>query len=365
MDNSSRTYKLFTCGLLQDPLTSLPRHHSFVMPSRSKFYDPSKGKYFNPKVDRRVAIVTGGNSGIGWYTVLHLYLHGYIVYIAGRTESKVLKAIEDIKKEANKRIDAYSKEEQEERHLGSLTYVYFDCLDLSTVAACAKNFAKKEEKLDLLINNAGLMGVPYEETKDGYEIQYQVNFVAPFLFTLELLPNLKAAVTNGTPRVIMLLSIGHRASYKYFDPTNKVNCTPNFMYTWVRYGIAKVAEIHFAKKLAKLYPNILSFAVHPGVIIGTELYNHWKNLPVIGGFYKGSLNVFGRVAGVGLEEGSLATLRAAFDPELENENGAYLETGGVIAKPTSVATTKDNIERTWEYNVEELRKKGFLTAFEA
>ncbi|KAF3986406.1 hypothetical protein FT663_04890 [Candidozyma haemuli var. vulneris] len=331
------------------------------MAPRSQFYDPTTATYYNPKEDRRVAIVTGGNSGIGWHTVLQLYLHGFIVYVAGRTESKVLKAIEDIKTEAKKRVEAYNDSERKERFLGTVTYIHFDCCDLASVVSCAEKFAKKENKLHVLINNAGLMAVPYEETKDGYEIQYQVNFVAPFLFTLKLLSNLKAAEVDGLPRVVMLSSEGHRSAVKYYDPSDKIKCTPNFIYTWIRYGVAKTAEIHFAKKLAELHPGILSIAVHPGVIVETELFNHWKNLPLIGWVYKSSSVVIDKTVGVKMEEGCLASLRAALDPSLENENGSYLTTGGVLSKPTKIASEPKYIEKTWEANVEELKKKGFLS----
>ena len=59
--------------------------------NKSNFFKPESAPFYNPKDQRKVALITGGNSGIGWFTALHLYLHGYIVYVAGRTESKVLK----------------------------------------------------------------------------------------------------------------------------------------------------------------------------------------------------------------------------------------------------------------------------------
>lgn len=331
------------------------------MPDKSAFYNPATAAYYDPTNNRRVAIVTGGNSGIGWFTVLHLYLHGYVVYVAGRTESKVLKAIDEIKAEAEKRVAAYSEEEKKERHLGSLTFTHFDCCDLQSVASCATKFLEKEPRLDILINNAGLMGVPYEVTKDGYEIQYQVNFVAPFLFSLLLVPGLLEAKKAGvTPRNILLSSIGHNFAFKYYDPSNRINCTPNFIYTWVRYGNAKAAEIQFAIKLAQLYPDILTFSVHPGVIVDTELYNHWKQLPILGPITKATLRVSHLAMGVTVEEGCLATLRAALDPALtEKDNGKYMETGGVIAKPSKVASNPNNIEKTFTWNLEELEKKGF------
>lgn len=330
------------------------------MPSRSSYYDPTTAAYYNPQKDRRIAIVTGGHAGLGYYTTLHLYLHGYIVYLAGRTESKVLKAIEDLKAEAKKRLEAYSDADKKERFLGGLSYLHFDSCDLGSVAACAENFKLKESKLNVLINNAGIMAVPYEETQNGYEIQYQVNFVAPFLFTLKLLPSLQAAQADGAPRSVVLLSTGHRTAYKYYDPSDKINYSPSFLYTWVRYGAAKTADIHYTKKLAELHPEILSFAIHPGVIVDTELFTPWKNTPGIGWLYRGSSVAIKKTVGVSIEEGSLATLRAALDPALNKNNGAYLETGGSITSPSSAATNKKNIDRTWDYNIDQLRKKGFL-----
>lgn len=329
------------------------------MVNTSTFYNPATAEYYNIKADRRVAIVTGGNSGIGWYTVLHLYLHGYVVYVAGRTESKVLKAIDEIEAEAHKRREAYSKEESSQRTLGSLTFLHFDCCDLSSVVAAAANFRKKEPKLHILINNAGVMGIPHETTKDGYEIQYQVNFVAPFLFTLELLPALEKATSNVIPRVVFLSSIGHNASYKFFEPTDPIKHFPDSVFTWVRYGNAKAAEIQIVQKLAQQYPGLEFFAVHPGVIVDTELYSYWRNLPVIGHFAKAGSWAVGSLMGISPEEGSTGSLRAALDPTLLGKSGAYLDQGGAVGRASKVATSPANIERTWSENIRLLKQKGF------
>lgn len=333
-----------------------------IMVKRSEFYNPATAEYLDPVKKRRVAIVTGGNSGIGWFTVLHLYLHGYIVYVAGRTESKVLAAIEEIEAEAKKRLAQYTDEESKERHFGSLSYLHMDCKDLASVVQCAEDFGAKESKLHILINNAGVMGVPFELTKDGYEIQYQVNFVAPFLFTFKLLPHLKNAVIDQAPRVVLLSSIGHNACPRYFEPSDHINRTPNFLFTWIRYGNAKCADIQFMKKFSEVHPDILSFSVHPGVIVETELYNHWKNMAVIGPFAKLSLRGTHKAMGVTSEEGCLATLRAAMDNSLGKElSGRYLETGGVMGRPSKIALSKENAEKTWSWNLEELEKRGFCT----
>ncbi|RLV92707.1 putative oxidoreductase ENV9 [Spathaspora sp. JA1] len=328
------------------------------MVSSSKFYNPNLAPYLNPKEDRRVVFITGGNSGIGWYTCLHLYLHGYIVYVGGRTESKVLKAIDDIKAEAKIRQGEYSTEEKATRHFGELNHIYIDLTDLSTVPKAVESFGAKEKKLNVLINNAGIMGVPFEETKDGYEIQYQVNYVSHLLLTLKMLPFLQAA-TN--PRIVNLASIGHNFEFKHYSPKDHyLNNFPNALYTWVRYGKSKCSQIQGAKALAKYYPNILSVSVHPGVIVGTELYNHWKNIPGLKFITKGAISGIGKLIGVTNEEGSYATLKVTMDPELSlKENGNYYSTGGILDTPSSVASKESNIEETWKWNIEQLDKRGY------
>lgn len=335
----------------------------YIMVDTSNFYKPELAIYYNPKVDRRVAIVTGGNSGIGWYTVLHLYLHGYVVYVAGRTESKVTKAIEDIEAEAHKRREAYSEEEKRERFVGSLTYIHFDCTNLKSVVDCAQKFKAQEPKLHILINNAGIMAVPYEVTGDGYEIQYQVNFVAPFLFTSELLPALELATVDQKPRVVCLSSLGHNAAHKYFHPSDTINKFPNFYFTWVRYGNAKAAEIEFTTKLAEQYPQFEAFSVHPGLIVDTELGNWWKNLPVLGYAFSGLFKVTGSLLGITPDQGSYASLRAALDPTLLDKSGAYLDQGGPIGVPSKVVTNRANIDATWTENIKLLKEKGYTVNY--
>lgn len=326
----------------------------------ASFYDPSTAEYFDPSSKRRVAIVTGGNSGIGWFTALHLYLHGYIVYVAGRSEHKVKKAIEEIETEAKTRAEAYPEDVKSSRHFGTLTYLHLDLCDLASAVSCAELFSKNESKLHILINNAGIMAAPYLETKDGIEIQYQVNYVAPFLFTFSLLPYLKNAEVDQPPRVITLSSVGHNMAMKRYDHSDKMKRSPNFLFTWLRYGRAKSADIQFMKKFAELYPDMIAFSVHPGVIVDTELYQHMTLGALLGGLAKLSLKPVNKLIGVSSEEGCLATLRAALDQSLgAADSGAYFETGGVIGKPSKIALSKANIELLWDQTTADLEKKGF------
>jgi NAD(P)-dependent dehydrogenase (short-subunit alcohol dehydrogenase family) len=149
-----------------------------------------------------------GNSGIGYQTSLQLALRRARVYIGGRSEERVNKAIEEMRKAAGA------------VHL-DLQFLQIDLQNLKSVKAAAAAFSQKEPRLDILINNAGvrscnvlsesntkliygfqIMGVPFELTVDGYELQWQVNYLSPYLFVSELLPlMLKTASTSQSDRV--------------------------------------------------------------------------------------------------------------------------------------------------------------------
>lgn len=326
------------------------------------FFDPSTGEYFDPSVDRRVVLITGANSGIGYYTALHLYLHGYVVYIAGRTESKVLKAMEDIKEESKKRIEN-SSEQSSKKIVGELHFIKMDLQDLSTVVKGAEEFKAKESKLHILVNNAGIMAVPFEQTKDGYDVQYQVNYLSHALLSFKVLAELKAVAQEGKvePRVIFVSSLAHASFKNGYEPGDLIKKTPEACFSWIRYGKSKMAEIQFIQRFAKENPGILGLSVHPGIII-TDLYQYWSNVPVVGFLFKSSFWAIGKVAGVSSEQGALATLRAAMDPSLtiENDNCRYFSTGGTDAKSLKASHDKNYIDRLYTWTIEELENKGFL-----
>lgn len=317
----------------------------------SQFYDPNTAVYLNRAVNRKVAVVTGGAGGLGWYTILHLYLHGYVVYMAARNPAKVNKAIADIKAEAKRRSPGPTG--------GELHFVEMDLTLLQLVKNAADTLANKETKIDILINNAGIMAVPYEITQDGYEIQYQVNFVSHMLLTLRLLPQLES---SPSPRVVFVTLLGHYHSYRYFEPSDTLHYWPDALWSWVRYGVAKLADIQFTKYMAREHPRILWLSVHPGIVPGTDLAALWTQDPASGQFFTWLNLVIASIWGISNEQGSFSTLRAALDPHLlaEGDNGKFLTTGGAEGSVQWVANNPDNAKRTVEYNVAQLRANGYL-----
>lgn len=332
--------------------------------TKLNFYSLEKTPYLNPRTDRRVAVVTGGNSGIGWYDCLHLYLHGWTIYVVGRNEQKVTSAIQKIEEELKVTIAKYPEDQLNKRPVGSLKYVHGDFTDLASCDKAAKEILLHEKLIHLVILNAGVMALPLQFTKDNLEIQYQTNVTSQFLLTMRLLPAVKAVAEQGqiVPRIVFLSSLAHTMTRSFVKPGDKsLFKGPNFLKTWMRYSQSKLADIHLAKQLAQRYPKILTSSVHPGVIVDTELYSHWKKLPLIGVFARGFIGLTGKLAGVSQEEGCLSTLRAATDPSLtlEKDNGKYYDAGGPQKDPSDIANNVENATYTWNWNVLELKGRGF------
>jgi NAD(P)-dependent dehydrogenase (short-subunit alcohol dehydrogenase family) len=194
----------------------------------------------------KTVIVTGSNTGIGYETALDLYKKGAKVYVACRNQEKALNAIERMKADGG---------------TGELVYEQLDLASLRSVKAFADNVIKAESRLDLLINNAGIMIPPQSKTEDGFEIQFGVNFVGHFALTGHLFNLLEA--TKGS-RVVTLSSIAHRGAVVDF---NNFRLEKEYQ-NWREYGQSKLADIIFAlefeKRLRKNGNQIISLASHPG-----------------------------------------------------------------------------------------------------
>ena len=204
-----------------------------------------------PEQQGKTIVITGANTGLGFEAARVLSAKGARVLIACRSQQKAQQAIARIEQE-NGAVD--------------LAYVPLDLGDLSSVKDCARQL-QSEEKIDVLINNAGIMMPPYELTKDGFESQFGVNHLGPFALTGLLLDKLGSA---PAPRVVNTSSIAHKVGKIDFDDINAENG-----YNAVkRYGMSKLANLLFTyelqRRLATARQSTLSVACHPGVA-DTEL----------------------------------------------------------------------------------------------
>lgn len=204
---------------------------------------PQEGRYI---------LITGANSGLGFYTSKILAEKGARVMMACRNMEKGEKARQEILK-GN---PSYEPE------LWSL-----DLSSLDSVRNFSTAFLEKHNKLDVLINNAGLMALPLERTREDFEMQLGVNHLAHFALTAQLWP----ALQQGTEsRIIQVSSLAHRFGKMDFSDLNWEESYSK----WGAYGRSKLANLLFIRELAsrleKSNPDIIAAAVHPGYA-NTEL----------------------------------------------------------------------------------------------
>ncbi|KAK4862402.1 hypothetical protein LT330_002535 [Penicillium expansum] len=299
---------------------------------------------FIPDLAGKVAIVTGGHTGLGFGTSIELAKHGARVYIASRSAAKFKDAEQDI-------LSEYPK--------ADVRFLMLDLADLKTVREAAERFVQQESSLHLLVNNAGVMCVPYEETGNGFEMQIGVNYIGHFVFTKLLIPILqKTAETTekGSVRVVNVSSDGHaKLAPKEGIIFSDMNMKNDFS-VWARYGHSKLANVLHSRALAKRYPNILMLSLHPGTvktnlsagpISSTPLYRLIKPLVELGapGPRKGAANI----------------LFAAVSPRLrlECDNGAYLLPIGKVSSPSKAGSDPKMAEDLWEWTTKALRSRGY------
>jgi len=255
----------------------------------------------------KIAIVTGGSTGIGSETAKTLAQAGATVIVAARDVAK-----------AKQNLDGIPNVEIE----------HLDLMDADSIDNFARKFLASGRPLHLLINNAGIMFVPLRRDAKGNESQLATNYLATFRLTARLWDALKRA--SGA-RVINVSSLGHQFAAFNFDD-------PNFEHreydTLQAYGQSKTAVNLFSVELddrAKTF-GVRAYSVHPGNIWGTELTRE-APLKILQQF--GFMDADGNPVPTVIEslktvpQGAATTIWAATSPLLEAIGGLYLEDGDV------------------------------------
>lgn len=161
-----------------------------------------------------------------------------------------------------------------------LTFIRCDLADLSSVKQATNEFLSKTDRLDVFYANAGIMAFPPGQTKDGYEIQFGTNHMGHALMIKMLLPLLQrtAEEPNSDVRIINMSSVAYTNATSEgiaFDSLKTPQAKLGGMIpgpTWARYGQSKLANMLYARELAKHYPQIKTVAIHPG-FIKTDLFS--------------------------------------------------------------------------------------------
>ena len=283
---------------------------------------------FSPQPEK-IAVVTGANTGLGYETALELAKLQINVILACRNLTKA--------EEAKQKIIAEFPE-------AKLDLLELDLSSLTSVRTFSKNFQQKYSRLDVLVNNAGIMALPErEETAEGFEKQLGVNHLGHFLLTGLLLDTLER--TSGA-RVVSLSSVAHKfGKINFEDLQLKDNYEP-----WKAYGQSKIACLLFALELnRRLQANqskVISVAAHPG-FSPTDLQRH------LSGPFKW-LNQVTKFLSQPPSKGALPTLYAALGEDIRGGDylgpDGFLEGRGQPAKvePNNDAKDLEIARRLWE-----------------
>ena len=193
----------------------------------------------------RTILVTGANSGLGLRSAEALASRGARVLMGCRNQEKAAVALEGVNKVA---ADAAPE------------VIPLDLADLDDVRACAKRLTDKLDQLDVLMNNAGVMAIPHQRTKQGFEMQFGTNHLGHFALTGLLLPILRRA---DAPRVVSVSSIVHRAARIRFNDWEEKGYS-----RWFPYIQSKLANLLFTSELQRRATaadaDLLAVAAHPG-----------------------------------------------------------------------------------------------------
>jgi len=284
-----------------------------------------------PDQTGKTVFITGANTGLGFEAASVLAGQNARVIIGCRSKDKAQQARETILK----------------RHPeADVAIIALDLSDLASVKKAADAVAK-EARLDVLINNAGIMIPPYELTRDGFESQFGVNHLGPFALTGLLLDKVRA--TPGA-RIVSTSSIAHKRGKIHFDDIN----AEHGYNTIARYAQSKIANLYFAyelqRRLTAAGDDTLSVAAHPG-IADTELTRYLpRALMLFAPLFRPLFNT--------PAEGAWPTLCAATDASVRG--GDYYgpskrnETAGPAVKVRSNRRSHDKAvaEKLWDLSIE-------------
>ncbi len=252
----------------------------------------------------RTVFITGANSGLGQETARAMAARGAHVIMAGRDQDK---------------LDASVAAIRTDQPQAALDTITLDLGSLESIRAATSRARQRFDKIDLLINNAGVMATPFLHTADGFEMQFGTNHLGHFAMTAELMPLIER---GSAQRIVNLSSRGHfMGQVDFADP----HFARRPYDPWAAYGQSKTANVLFTVGLEARYAvlGIHAYAVHPGGI-ETNLGRHMTP-EMREGLMKRVTSSDGGFQWKTIPQGAATTCWAATAPELEGKGGVYCE----------------------------------------
>ncbi|KAI6008629.1 NAD(P)-binding protein [Pisolithus marmoratus] len=291
----------------------------------SRAFDPERDI---PDLTGKVALVTGGNTGIGYGTVEHLARRGAKVYMAARSKEKAEAAITKLK----------------DAGLEQVVWLELDLSDPRNAKRAAQEFMSKENRLDILMYFSTIE--PYQMLPDGIQRIMMVNLISPFVLTRELLPVLKntASQPESDVRVVVIASDGHKLvrGKPRFRSTEDLNDDCSYSWTpgFARYCLSKLTNVLYASELNRRFTSsadpaeseIVAVSVHPGFV------NTFSQKPEIARLHLSPLvgflvSPFAATPDVGAYNSLFAAAAPVVRREREKYGGGYLAPVGRLVRP--------------------------------
>lgn len=330
-------------------------HSTHIIQKKIMTFTPSTDI---PPLTNKVILVTGGSEGLGKQSVLELATHSPAkIYLAARNPSKAEAARDEIQ----------SKVSGANNDCAPITLLNLNLSSFESVKKAASEIKAQESRLDILIANAGVMGAS-GTTQNGYEMQFGVNHMGHALLIQLLLPLMRQTaqmegVNPGETRCVILSSEAEKfVPQKDPYPFEKLRTGCDDMGAFTRYGISKLANLHYASQLASRYPEaetgIRFVSVHPGGV-STNLGDVMRGWPRT---EKVVRKVVGVVLGlVPVERGAWGQLWAATWP-VGKTHGIKEPTSGVFYHPVAIegkgsklAYDEGKAKELWEWTEKELQ----------
>ncbi|KAL7829579.1 hypothetical protein AOLI_G00304640 [Acnodon oligacanthus] len=256
--------------------------------------------YSRVRLDGRTVVITGANTGIGKETARDMAKRGARVVMACRDLTRAERAAAEIRRSTGN---------------GNVVVRHLDLASLFSVRQFVHEYIATEDRLDVLINNAGVMMCPHSLTEDGYETQFAVNHLGHFLLTVSILEMLKKSAPS---RIINVSSIAHKGGKIHFDDLS-FNKTPYD--SLISYRQSKLANVLFTRELSRRIKGsgVTAYALHPGVI-RTELGRYVEmRHPIVSALLSAPALLLMKTP----KQGAQTSIYCAITEGLENHSGCY------------------------------------------
>ncbi len=266
-------------------------------------------------ISKKTILITGSTDGIGKQTAIELLKLGAKVLIHGKSQEKIEKTIKELSKYGN--VRAYRA----------------DFSSLKEIKEMADKILENEEKLDVLINNAGIFSHQKILSEDGYELTFAINHLAPFYLTLLLIPLLKKSAPS---RIVNVSSMAHSSSIDFENLQGEKGYSG-----YEAYSLSKLANILFTFELAEKLrsSDITVNCLHPGVINTKLLREGW-------GF-----------GGASLAEGAKTSVYLASSPDVSEITGKYFSNRRV-SEPARISYDSNVRKELWKRSEKLIKDKG-------